>query len=82
LQTVIGHDGGLACIFHEGGCVCRVFAKRIKLIGRPLTVVAQEQCAPFHFQEKSAVTDSTIATWEIDWRNSLAITLRPIVQAV
>jgi hypothetical protein len=50
-------DGAyLACIFHEGGCVCHEFAKRINLIGRLSGIVAQGQFAPIHFQEKSAVT--------------------------
>jgi hypothetical protein len=46
----------LACIFHEDGCVCEVFAKRINLIGRLLDIVAQEQFVPIRFQEKSGVT--------------------------
>jgi hypothetical protein len=48
---------GLTCIFHEGGCVCHVFAKRINLIERLSGIVAQGQFVPIHFQEKSAVTD-------------------------
>jgi hypothetical protein len=52
-----GTAHGLACIFHEGGCVWHVFAKRIKLIEKLLGIVAQEQFAPIRFQEKSAVTD-------------------------
>jgi hypothetical protein len=52
-QTV---PGGLACIFHEDGCVCHVFAKRINFIERLLSIVAQGQFAPVHFQKKWAVT--------------------------
>ena len=44
-------------MFHEGGSVSHVFAKRIHLPGRHLGVVALEQFVPIHFQEKCAVTD-------------------------
>jgi hypothetical protein len=43
-------------MFHEGGSVCPVFARRIKLIGRLLAIVSQAQFVPIHFQEKCAVT--------------------------
>jgi hypothetical protein len=47
---------GLARMFHEGGCVSHVFAKRINLIGKLLGIVALGQFVPIHFQEKCAVT--------------------------
>jgi hypothetical protein len=45
-----------ACIFHEGGTVCHVIAKRINLIRRLLGIVSQGQFLPIHFQENCAVT--------------------------
>jgi hypothetical protein len=48
--------GKLARVFHEGGCVSRVFAKRINLMGRRLGVFVQGQFVPIRFQEKCAVT--------------------------
>jgi hypothetical protein len=46
----------LARTFHEGGCVCHVFAKQINLMGKHLGVFVQGQFLPIHFQEKCAVT--------------------------
>jgi hypothetical protein len=46
----------LTCIFHEGGCVCHVFAKRINLIARPWAIVAQGLFIPIQFQKECAVT--------------------------
>ena len=69
-------------MFDEDGYVSRVFANRSNLIGRLLGIVAIGPFVTIHFQEKSTVTAWTIAAWEIIWRNSLAIALRPIVQAV
>jgi hypothetical protein len=43
-------------MFHEGGCVSNVFAKRISLPGRLLGIVAPGPFVPIHFQEKCAVT--------------------------
>ncbi len=42
-------------MFHEGGRVSQVFAKRIHLSGKFLDIVAQGQFVPIHFQEKCAV---------------------------
>ena len=47
----------LARIFHEDGCVSQAFAKRMKMIGRLVGIVAQGRFIPIHFQEKCAVTD-------------------------
>ena len=47
---------GLPRMFHEGGCISRVFAKRNNLMGRRLGVFVQEQFVPIHFQEKCGVT--------------------------
>jgi hypothetical protein len=46
----------LARMFHEGGSVSHVFAKRINLPGTLFGIGAQGQFAPVHFQEKCAVT--------------------------
>ncbi len=46
----------VAHMFHEGGCVCDVFAKQINLIGKHLGVFVQGQFVPIRFQEKCAVT--------------------------
>jgi nicotinamide riboside transporter PnuC len=43
-------------MFHEGGTVCHVFAKRINLIEWFLGIVALGQFVPIHFQGKCAVT--------------------------
>jgi len=43
-------------MFHEGGCVSHVFAKRIKLAGKLLGIGAKGKFVPIHFQEKCAVT--------------------------
>jgi hypothetical protein len=43
-------------MFHEGGCVSHVFAKRISLTGRLLGIAALAQFVPIYFQEKCAVT--------------------------
>jgi hypothetical protein len=59
-QEVLEIYWPLTCIFHEGGTVCHVIAKRINLIRRLLGIVSQGQFVPIHFQEKSAVTDWTI----------------------
>ena len=49
-------DRLLACMFHEGGCVSLVFAKRINVPGKSLGIVVLGQFVPIHFQEKCAVT--------------------------
>jgi hypothetical protein len=46
----------LARMFHEGGYISRVFAKRINLMGRRLGVFVQGQFVAIHFQQKCAVT--------------------------
>jgi hypothetical protein len=43
-------------MFHEGGRVSHVFAKRINLTGKLFGIVALGQFEPIHFQEKCAVT--------------------------
>jgi len=53
-RTILGK---LARMFHEGGCVSHVIAKRINPTGRHLDIVASGQIVPIHFQEKCAVTD-------------------------
>jgi hypothetical protein len=43
-------------MFHEGGCISHIFAKRINLPGRLLGIVPQGQIVPIHVQEKCAAT--------------------------
>ena len=56
-RKVLAGQASLARMFHEGGCVPHVFAKRIHLPGRFLGIAALRQFAPIPFQEKCAVTD-------------------------
>jgi hypothetical protein len=44
-------------MFHEGGSVFHVFAKRIDLPGSLLGIGAQGQFVPIRLPEKCAVTD-------------------------
>jgi hypothetical protein len=56
IQAPCSRTRTLTCIFHEGGTVCHVIAKRINLIRRLLGIVSQGQFVPIHFQEKCYVT--------------------------
>jgi hypothetical protein len=40
----------LACIFHDGGGISNVYAKRINLIRKLFGIVAPGQFVPIHFQ--------------------------------
>ena len=52
----IHRDAYLACIFHEGGDVSNVLAKRINVVARLMGIVVLGQFVPMRFQEKSGVT--------------------------
>jgi hypothetical protein len=67
----------LACIFHEGGCSCHVFSKRINLIAMLLFISRRDSLYLFTFRKNVASQFERSAL-----SNSLAITLRPIAQPV
>ena len=56
LTEKIHRDTYLACIFHEGGHVSNVLAKRINVVERLMGIVVLGQFVPIRFQEKSGVT--------------------------
>jgi len=64
-------------MFHEGGSVFHVFATRINLTGTPLKKVTHGQFDLLTFWK---ALPSRIELSPLN--NSLAITLRPIVQSV